>query len=369
MKRSEEFAVKMERLEEFMTGHELAGLALSRTENFAWVGCGADNSVVTSSETGMGTLLVRPGGVTLLANNIEAERLLTEELDGTGITDVETYPWHEPHQREEIIGRVSAGGRFAADDGAAGLPGLPEEFARLRYTLTGAEIERYIALGKDCAEAMEAAARSVERGTTERDATGLLAGRLLSRGITPVVLFVGADERITSWRHCVTRGATAERCAMLVTCGRRGGLICAMTRMVHFGELPQDLRARHDAVCRVDAAAITATRPGRKVANLFADIQQAYADNGFPDEWKLHHQGGATGYLPREYLATPASAEIVRAPQAFGWNPSICGTKSEDTILVEEDGTTVLTAPTGDWPVVRVECAGETLKRADILVK
>ena len=110
MNRSEESALKMERLEQFMAAHELAGLALSRTENFAWVGCGADNSVVTSSETGMGTLLVRPGGVTLLANNIEAERLLSEELEGTGITGAETYPWHEPERRGEIIGRMGAGG-------------------------------------------------------------------------------------------------------------------------------------------------------------------------------------------------------------------------------------------------------------------
>ncbi|MFO8006805.1 MAG: M24 family metallopeptidase [Candidatus Brocadiia bacterium] len=369
MRRSEEFAVKMERLEQFMAEHELAGLALSRAENFAWLGCGASNAVVTSSETGMGTLLVRPGGATLLANNIETERLLTEELDGTGITEAETYPWHEPERREEIIGRASAGGRFAADDGSAGLPPLPAEFSRLRYTLTAAEIERYTALGRDCAEAMERAARSVERGMTERDVTGVLGRQLLSRGITPVVLFVGADDRITRWRHCVTKDATVEHCAMLVTCGRRQGLICAITRLVHFGEPGEDLRARHEAVCRVDAAAILATRPGRKVADVFADVQQAYADSGFPDEWKLHHQGGATGYLPREYLATPGSTEIVHPAQAFGWNPSICGTKSEDTILVEDDGTAVLTAPTADWPVVEAECAGATLQRADILVK
>ena len=53
---------------------------------------------------------------------------------------------------------------------------------------------------------------------------------------------------------------------------------------------------------------------------------------------KFYHQGGATGYETRDYIATPNSSLIVQPNQAFAWNPYIKGAKSEDTILVTEKG-------------------------------
>ena len=48
---------------------------------------------------------------------------------------------------------------------------------------------------------------------------------------------------------------------------------------------------------------------------------------------------------------------VVAAGQAYAWNPSITGMKSEDTILVGEQGNEVLTAIEG-WPMLTVELAG-----------
>jgi Xaa-Pro aminopeptidase len=50
-----------------------------------------------------------------------------------------------------------------------------------------------------------------------------------------------------------------------------------------------------------------ATRPGRTLGEAFEDCTRFYAEAGFPDEWKLHHQGGSSGYGSREVIATPAS--------------------------------------------------------------
>jgi hypothetical protein len=91
-----------------------------------------------------------------------------------------------------------------------------------------------------------------------------------------------------------------------------------------------------------------------------------YARVGFADEWRLHHQGGPAGYEPREYLATPDSAEVVAEGQVYAWNPSIAGTKSEDTILVGQDGNEVLTAIQG-WPMLPVIVGGQELLRPAIL--
>jgi len=85
------------------------------------------------------------------------------------------------------------------------------------------------------------------------------------------------------------------------------------------------------------------TRPGRSLGEVFIEGQRTYASQGFPDEWKHHHQGGAAGYEPREFLGLPDSQDIVAAGQAYAWNPSIRGAKVEDTILVGETGNEIIT--------------------------
>ena len=57
----------------------------------------------------------------------------------------------------------------------------------------------------------------------------------------------------------------------------------------------------------------------------------------------MHHQGGATGYGPREALATPESTFRVAEGQFYAWNPSIAGVKSEDTMVVGSQGNQVIT--------------------------
>lgn len=366
MERSEEFGAKLQKVREYLDRRAMAGVVLARSENFAWLGCGASNVVNSAQETGVGALVVAGSKVTLVTNNIEVERLLTEELDGLGISDTAVFPWHEPSRRSAVISELCGAG-CSADDGSAGLPALPTDFASLRYALTDAEVERYGLLGTDAAAAMEAAGRAVAGGMTERDVAALVQSECMKRGIATPVLLVAADDRIRNWRHPVVKDAPVEQYVMMVICGRRQGLIAAVTRLVHFGELPDDLRRRHNAVCTVDAAMIAATRPGQPAASVFARAVDAYAAQGFDGEWQFHHQGGATGYQPREYIATPECKETIADGQAFAWNPSIRGTKSEDTVLVTADGFTNLTATSADWPTVEIEVDGQSVPRADIL--
>src|SRR5690606_582828 len=129
-----------------------------------------------------------------------------------------------------------------------------------------------------------------------------------------------------------------DRYAMLVICAESAGLISSCTRFIHFGPMSADLRLKQQAVCNVDAAINLSTKPGQTLGALFGVLQKAYADNGFGDQWKLHHQGGSTGYANREVTAVPDSQETVVENQAFAWNPSITGVKSEDTILCTSNG-------------------------------
>ena len=153
---------------------------------------------------------------------------------------------------------------------------------------------------------------------------------------------------------------------MLVLCGRRLGLVCSITRLVHFGRLPAEIRRKAQAVAQIDATMIQSTRPGRSLREVFSKAQKAYAQAGFDGEWQLHHQGGPAGYEPREFLATPTATEIVKTGQAYAWNPSITGVKSEDTVLVGAESNEILSAVPG-WPVIPVEVENQTVLRPDIL--
>jgi Xaa-Pro aminopeptidase len=370
MDKKQEFAVKLERTRAFMQENGLDALMLARGDNFAWLGCGADNLVNHAAEVGVAGWLVTQDDITLVTNNIEAERMVTEEVRGLDLDTPAAFPWHEPACRLEILDDLTDGmDACAADDGTPGWDALPAGFQNLRFELIDPELSRYRALGIEISGAVEDAARSVEQGMTERDVAACMQRNMQKQGIVPIVLLVAADERIKQWRHPIVKDAEVERACMLVTCGRRQGLICAITRLVHFGQLSDDLRQRHDAVCNVDARIMAATRPGTRIPDVFAEMQQAYADNGFDGEWQYHHQGGATGYLGRDYIANPNCEQTVQENQAFAWNPSICGTKTEDTMLARMNAVELLTSPGQDWPVLEVEASGQVLRRPDILVK
>jgi len=236
----------------------------------------------------------------------------------------------------------------------------------MRANLTVPEVKRFRRLGRLCAQAMEATMRAVRPGQSEHRIAAKLSNETGKRGIQAIVNLVATDERIFSFRHPLPTDKKLERYAMLVLCGRRWGLVCSLTRLIHFGRLPSDLKEKAKAVAKVDAAFIANTQPGQRLGDIFKRGMEVYAEADYPDEWQYHHQGGLAGYEPREIVATSYSEEVVSVGQVYAWNPSITGTKSEDTILVTEHGYEILTAM-NDWPTIQVHIDGQTLLRPAIL--
>jgi hypothetical protein len=141
----------------------------------------------------------------------------------------------------------------------------------------------------------------------------------------------------------------------------------SLSRAFSLGPVPDDLLKRHRAVATLDAWLVGETVPGRRIADLFEGLKERYAQVGYPNEWQLHHQGGATGYATRDYRASSASDEVVQDHQAFGWNPTITGTKSEDTILAHAAGAEIFTVDSR-WPMIEAEVNGIRTKRPDIFI-
>jgi Xaa-Pro aminopeptidase len=360
---TDEFDIKQQRLQVLFDRRGLDGVILRRVSSFAWATCGGASYVNTAAASGAAALLITRDRRWVITDNVEAGRLEQEQGLAEQGWEWQVHPWHEPPPSSH---QLVPGLKLGTDEAAPGLEDLSADLARLRAALTPAEGERMRALGANCAAAMQAAIAAVRPGQTEHQAAARLAAEAESRGLQPIVNLVAADERIFNFRHPLPSGKTLERYLMLVLCGRRHGLVCSITRLVHFGPLPEALRAKAQAVAAIDAAFIAATRPGAAIADIFLGAQRAYAEAGYADEWRLHHQGGPAGYEPREFVATPASTDIVSPGQAYAWNPSITGTKSEDTILVGESGNEVVTAIDG-WPSLEATAGGQTLQRPAIL--
>lgn len=364
MEKQKEFEIKLDRVRKYLETAGADGVALNRCDYFAWATCGGSTYVNVAGDTGVATLLVTRDSAVVLTNRIEEQRLLDEELSGLPV-NVVALPWQENSQRFAIKEFIK-GKKFLCDSPFADCAALPSDFERLMYELTENEIERFRGLGELTGAAMGRTCKEISRGMSENEAGGLLARNFLDAGVFPVVILVAADERLKKYRHPLPTANKIDKIVMVVVCGRRHGLIASCTRIVNFGAIDAELRRKHLACVAVDVALNMGTRPGRRLGDIFGEAQAVYRESGFDGEWNLHHQGGSAGYRGRYIFATEDCDEVVAANTAYAWNPSITGTKSEDTLIVLAEGNEFIT-PTPDWPMVRVEYKGRQVERPDIL--
>ncbi|MGH9862285.1 MAG: M24 family metallopeptidase, partial [Candidatus Acidiferrales bacterium] len=335
--RQAEVEEKIRRLREFLEREKLGGLLLGHVRHFAWLTAGGDSHIVLGSPSGAASLLVLADGRRfLIAPNNESARLAREEVAELGF-ELREYKWFEdklePDRKLEII-RGLTPGPVATDLPYADFRLVEKEMLALRTPLLASEMRRLRWLGREAAAAVAEVARKIRPGMSEREMEALTSDALLRRGLRPTVLLMGADDRLASYRHATPTDNKLRRYAMINVCAERWGLTVAVTRFMHFGPLPKELADRALAVARVDAAYLAHTVPGATAEEILGAGIEAYEREGYPREWEKHHQGGAIGYFERDWVAVPGLEEHVHAGQAFAWNPTITGTKSEDTVLV-----------------------------------
>jgi Xaa-Pro dipeptidase len=349
----------------FLKARNLDGVLLRTRSNFAWATGGKDNHIVNTTELGVADLLIFADNIYCITSQMEAARIRDEELADFGCEFV-TPEWYEGN--DAAIRQLCEGKAVGADVWFHHLPNVANELAQVRYTLTEEEMERYRRLGQTAAKALEATCRELQRGWTEHEIAAHLAAKVMREGINPQVLLVATDERIFRYRHPIPTDKRLDRYAMLVLCAEKGGLVANATRFVHFGDLPPALDENKRKLAEIEIAMIAATRPGAKMADILKRGIEAYERAGYPDDWRLLHQGGPSGYASREFLVVPGGEGVVRAQQAFAWNPAIRGIKMEDTLLVHESGIEFITH-TGEWVYMEVTSEGRTYLRPDILIR
>lgn len=366
MDKQEEIELKKGRLRKLLQERNLDAVYLKTQSNFSWLTAGGLNVVGIAMELGVVGLLVTPEREFAVCNNIEAPRMEREEkLEELGF-ELHSYPWYDDRE-EETVKKLSGQGRLGADSHFPDAENVAGAIAPLRYSLLPSEIERYKELGRLSSLAIEETARTVRPGDKECEVVGRLAEHLWANRLDYITTFCAADERISEFRHPIPTEKRIGKRAMLCVNARKWGLIVSLTRFVQFEPVSDELRRIYNANVHIDCTLMANTVPGSPVVEAFNAGIKDYSALGFDDEYKLHHQGGAIGYKGRDYKVNFHSQQIVQENQAFCWNPSITGSKSEDVILATTDGPLLLSRPQV-FPELEMEVDGYRFGRPDILV-
>jgi Xaa-Pro dipeptidase len=369
--RAAEIATKLRRVRELLDARGWGAAVFASQPGVAWITAGLEDKIVRNEEPGLVWALVTATEAHLITSNIEQPRLAAEEGAGDLGFAVHVVPWYEPGGLAGIATDLAATAdpERIVNDGAGPGVARPAELAQLRLPLTPQEANRLEELGADCAVALESALRCWQPTERECDLAARIAAALEQRLILPSVLLVGGASRRLAYRHPVPGLNLTGGDALAVIVGVRGGLNVACSRTVCAGEPAGELAAKHRAACAVEAAMIEATRPGQTWQQALDAGRTAYAAAGFPDEWREHVQGGPIAYLSREFDVVPGTASaqaVIRSGDAFAWNPTVRGGKSEDTFIVTA-GHASPVSNTPDWPTLTVHTAAGAASRPAIL--
>ena len=366
MTRKDEIATKEQRLRSLLDELELDGILLKSQANFSWFTAGGLNVVTIANTLGVSSILVTRDARLLISNNIEYPRMHDDEALGELDFDFRTFQWYDPGGERAPISSVVRPERVGCDLPGFGYVDVGAEIARQRYKLLEPEVERYRWLGVRASRALESTLTRVERGMSEAQVTGMLSEVLWKDRIDSVCFQAAADERAYQYRHPIPTEKQVNKYLVVNCNARKWGLITTITRSVYLGTLPDSLREQYRTNTEIECEMIAMTVPGTTAGQIFDRTKKLYADRGYPDEWKMHHQGGAQGYRNRDYLIFSGSDAQVLDNQCFCWNPSIAGTKSEDAFIATPEGPVEISRPVL-FPQLKLSVGTRTFLRPAIL--
>ncbi|WP_077302603.1 M24 family metallopeptidase [Virgibacillus pantothenticus] len=347
-----------------MEKENLDGILLARRDSFSWFTSGRYNHVLLSTEIGIAYLYITRKNIICITSEIEKDRLLEEELFQEDM-DIVTCPWYKDL---DTFASSFFKGKVGSDDGRAGTIHVLPQLKALRASLSEDEITHYYSFGQKSAEIVENVCRNCRPGMTEHEISGLVAKRCIAEGIEPVCLLVAADERIDRYKHPIPTQNKLKDVLMIVLGAQYRGLNISLTRFVQFGKMDKSKYDKVNSLANIHAQIIHSTVQGVPYKTIFENAISAYKMEGYEHDWKLHHQGGPTGYSCREEIISLDSEGIVLKNQAFAFNPSLKGIKSEDTFVVKEEGCLLLTR-TASWPIITCVVEGKEYAMADVLIR
>ena len=367
--RKAEIDEKVVKLRQSMKDKGFDAMLINKSEHFAWITAGGSNIVTRFVENGVCNILVTMDKLFYICNNIEALRMVEEEyLDQLGF-EPRLMLWYE-NRTMEFVSEIVGSGKLASDLSIPGAADANDILLHHERVLCKNEIARYLHLGKVFSEVIESYMQTIRPGDTEIAIAGQLGAKMWENGLEPVLFLIAADERIYKHRHPIPTDKPVEKFLMICCNARYKGLITKITRMMHFGKASPELLEQYRQTIEIENACAAITRPGVDDIEILNLCKKMYADFGYPDMWKEHHQGGPQSYTNGFYLISDNRHEVIRLHQPYGYNPSIAGaitgTKTEDGFIVMEDGPLFITYPVS-FPAIRSSINGKEYVRPGIL--
>ena len=340
------FNERMTPLRELMKHKGLESIVLRRNPNLAWAIAGRAH-VPTTIDAACFDLIITQDSATAITNVVEAPRLIAEELPSE--VSVKTIKWSEGRDPQ-----LPTGAKVGCDQPGADRVDLATEIEIIRASLIESDVARYKDICSDAAIALGSAMKQVVSSDREIDVAGLITHALWQADLEIAFLGVAGLERVLKFRHPLPTSAVVGNRVSASICAKRKGLIASVTRIVSFETISDAMAKDYEAIYKVEAAMLDATIVGKPFSDPVNAAIAAYPANGFDsDEWAKHHQGGPTGFLPRDWPANTGSARLIANNQPIAWNPTGKGFKAEDTILATNSGVKILSMDP-DWPSFEV---------------
>jgi antitoxin VapB len=357
MNHDEAFAAKIEALRSLLGEKKLSALILRRNPNLAWVISGRAH-VPTTIDAACFDLVITENSTYAVTNAIEAPRLAAEEFPH-GL-DIKVVQWWEGRAHglsENLV--------IGSDQPAPGLIDLGTEIEILRASLDEYDRQRIATISSRAAIALSGAMREVSSEDREIDVAARITSALWQHNLEISFLGVAGQSRVMKFRHPLPTDALIGNRASASICAKEKGLISSLTRIVTFGGLTTTQESEYESILEVEADLLDATVIGNPFSSVIDAATHSYGAHGFDsDEWHRHHQGGPSGFMPRDWPATQASARIIQENKVIDWNPTGKGWKVEETLLTQAGGNILLRGEDG-WPTrtVRGRIRPDLLRR------
>ena len=337
------FQSRLSKIRALIDEKGLNSIVIRRNPNLAWV-IGGRVHVPLTLDLACFDLVVTKNEVFAVTNAIEAPRLISEEFP-MGL-EVKIINWWEGRDALLPIGE-----NVGSDQAGAGRIDLAGEIEKLRQSLIKEDVDRFRLICQDSAIALGEALKLCKKLDREIDVTARIAESLWRRDLELVFIGVAGQERVRKFRHPLPTESIVGNRIVASICARRKGMIASVTRIVSF---EGDERSSYENILKVEAAILDATKVNVKFSEPLEAAIKAYPEFGFAvDEWQRHHQGGPTGFAPRDWPANRQSAQLILPNQPIAWNPTGDGWKAEDTILATEQGLEILSIDPA-WPTLEI---------------
>lgn len=355
---------KHRRLAELLRERKYDGWLIQDPANFCWLTSGAPCPRPKGGSPTAALFFTTESRV-VATNNIEASQLFDRHLGGLGF-QLKQRPWYET--RGVLLDDLCRGRKVASD---APFPATTDESALLtgpRCILAAVERERLRKLAATVAHAVEATARGIDPGQTEAEVAAQVAHRLLRHEVFPVEVRACADGRTAAYRHWLAGPAEITRCVMISATGSQFGLHCTATRTVMFGTQGTGFIEAFQKATMLCGTGMHFTQAGQNFRDVWPKVKRIYEKQGLLDEWQHADQAEVMGYRPREICLSPTATNAIEAHMAVCWHPSVAGAMVGDTMLVNDNGFELLTAP-NDWPLISITVKGRPIELPDLLMR